>query len=117
MARKKKQTVFVDPTLKDTVTIDLGPAEDYVSYASADIPFNFVCIHRHDELIMQKWGNFCNRIMSKILWRDVKELPIKWYHRKIYNFCSNQYNKYGDYYRLIDNTFGTATDDIMWEEQ
>lgn len=114
---RKKQTVFVDPTIPDTRTIELGLAKELQSHDPEDVPFNFVLIHRHDEWIVQKWGNFCSKIVSRIASRDADYMPIRWYHKAAFDFCYSQYDKYGDYYRLIDNSFGTKDSDVMREVQ
>jgi hypothetical protein len=111
MTRKKKS--FVDPTMPKTNSIDIGTAEDLASHNPEDVPFNFVLVHRHYEPIVQKWGNLCSRIVSRIVSRDAYNMPVRWYHVKLFKFCYAQYDKYGDYYRVLDNSFGTAeTDDI-----
>jgi len=106
---KKKVTV-------DTGTIDLGPivdlkAERTLSYSD----WNAVLVHRHYDPLLQKWGNLCSRIVTKIVVRAANEKPIRWYHTAIYDFCYDQYDRYGDYYRVIDNSFGEAKDDELYE--
>lgn len=97
--------------------INLGPSEGLESHDPEDVPFNFVLVHRHNEWIVQKWGNFCSKIVTHIVERDVYDRPLRWYHKKIYHFCYDQYDKYGDYYRLLDNSFGTIDTDGMREIQ
>lgn len=116
MPRKKKQETFSDPLLTDTATINLGPSEDLPTQSSLQIGnWNFVLVHRHDEWIMQKWGNFCSKLVSYVTVRAADEKPVRWYHVKLYNFCYEQYDKYGDYYRVLDNSFGEANDDDIYE--
>lgn len=99
-----------------TETIDLGPivdlkAERELGYAD----WNTVLVHRHYDPLLQKWGNFCSRIVTKITIRADNELPIRWYHELVYDFCYDQYDRYGDYYRIINNSFGEANDDDIYE--
>ena len=99
-----------------TETIDLGPivdlkAERELGYAD----WNTVLVHRHYDPLLQKWGNFCSRIVTKIVMRADNELPIRWYHELVYDFCYDQYDRYGDYYRIINNSFGEANDDDIYE--
>ena len=115
MPRKKKPIQFIDPTMPKVKFIDLGPTEDLASYNPEDMDFNFVGVHRHNEWIVQKWGNFCSKIVSHLVNRDVYGGPIRWYHKMVFNFCYAQYDKYGDYYRIIDNTFGDANTDGIRE--
>jgi hypothetical protein len=100
----------------DTGTIDLGPivdlkSERVLSYSD----WNTVLVHRHYDPLFQKWGNFCSRIVTRIVVRADNELPIRWYHRAIYDFCYDQYDRYGDYYRILDNSFGEANNDDIYE--
>jgi hypothetical protein len=115
--RKKKEPAFVDPTIPNTKSIALGPSEDFASHDPEAMDFNFVLVHRHYEPIVQKWGNLCSKIVSRIVTRDAYNMPIRWYHKAIFNFCYEQYDKYGDYYRLLDNSFGTVETDVMREVQ
>jgi hypothetical protein len=115
--RKKKEPAFVDPTIPDTKSIALGPSEDFASHDPEAMDFNFVLVHRHYEPIVQKWGNLCSKIVSRIVTRDAYNMPIRWYHKAMFKFCYEQYDKYGDYYRLLDNSFGTLETDVMREVQ
>jgi hypothetical protein len=115
--RKKKEPVFVDPTIPDTRSIVLGSSEDLASHDPEAMDFNFVLVHRHYEPIVQKWGNLCSRVVSRIVSRDAYGMQIRWYHKKLFNFCYAQYDKYGDYYRIIDNSFGKAENDVLREVQ
>jgi hypothetical protein len=115
--RKKKEPAFVDPTIPNTKSIDLGPSEDFASHDPEAMDFNFVLVHRHYEPIVQKWGNLCSKIFSRIVTRDAYNMPISGYHKAMFKFCYEQYDKYGDYYRLLDNSFGTLETDVMREVQ
>jgi hypothetical protein len=115
--RKKKEPAFVDPTIPNTKSIALGPSEDFASHDPEAMDFNFVLVHRHYEPIVQKWGNLCSKIVSRIVTRDAYNMPIRWYHKAMFKFCYEQYDKYGDYYRLLDNSFGTLETDVMREVQ
>jgi hypothetical protein len=114
---RKKKPVNVDPMLANTQTIEIGTAEELQSHDPEEVPFNFVLVHRHYEPIMQKWGNLCSRVVSRIVSRDAYGMPIRWYHVKLFKFCYAQYDKYGDYYRLLDNSFGTIDTDGIREVQ
>ena len=117
MPRKKKEQFFVDPTTPDTQSIAIGTAEELKSHNPEEVPFNFVLVHRHYEPIMQKWGNLCSRVVSKIVSRDAYGMPVRWYHVKLFKFCYAQYDKYGDYYRILDNSFGKIDTDGIREVQ
>jgi hypothetical protein len=117
MPRKKKEPAFVDPTMPDTQFIFIGTAEDLKAHDPESVPFNFVLVHRHYEPIMQKWGNLCSKVVSRIVSRDAYDMPVRWYHVKLFKFCYAQYDKYGDYYRLLDNSFGTIDTDGIREVQ
>ena len=117
MPRKKKEPVFVDPTIPDTQSIVLGSSEELAYHDPEAMDFNFVLVHRHYEPIVQKWGNLCSKIVSRIVTRDAYNMPIRWYHKAMFKFCYEQYDKYGDYYRLLDNSFGTLETDVMREVQ
>ena len=111
MAKKKDVELPVD-----TGTIDLGPIVDLKTESSLNIgDWNFVLVHRHYDPLFQKWGNLCSKLVSYVTMRAADEKPIRWYHVKLYNFCYEQYDKYGDYYRILDNSFGEANDDDIYE--
>lgn len=108
MAKKK--------VINDTLEIDLGPSvdlklESVLNYAD----WNTVLVHRHYDPLMQKWGNFCSRIVTKITLRADNKKPIRWYHVLVFDFCYDQYDRYGDYYRVLDNSFGEANNDELYE--
>jgi hypothetical protein len=117
MPRKKKEPAFVDPTIPDTQSIVLGASEDLAKHDPETMDFNFVLVHRHYEPFMQRWGNMCSKIVSHIVNRDAYGMPIRWYHVKLFKFCYAQYDKYGDYYRIIDNSFGEIDNDVLREVQ
>ena len=99
-----------------TKSIDLGPSEKLPTQSSLSIgDWNFVLVHRHDEPLVQKWGNLCSKIVTYVTVRSADEKPIRWYHEKLYHFCYKQYDRYGDYYRILDNSFGKAKDDELYE--
>ena len=99
----------------ESVTVDMGETEELKSHDPESVPFNFVLVHRHYEWLLQKWGNLCSKVVTHIVNRDVYDLPLRWYHKKVYHFCYEQYDKYGDYYRVIDNSFGTTDTDGIRE--
>lgn len=108
MAKKK--------VINDPLEIDLGPSvdlklESVLNYAD----WNTVLVHRHYDPLMQKWGNFCSRIVTKITLRADNKKPIRWYHALVFDFCYDQYDRYGDYYRILDNSFGEANNDELYE--
>lgn len=99
-----------------TVTISLGTSEELATDPDpTEIPFNFIRIHRHPEPAIQAWGNYCSKVVTKLSNRSEQGLPVRWYHIKLFNFCYKQYDKYGDYYRLIDTSYGTYDQDGIYE--
>lgn len=100
----------------NTTMVSLGMSEDLaVNPNPEEIPYNFVRIHRHRDPLNQKWGNFCSKIVSKIARYAADGGRVRWYHRKLFNFCYAQYDKYGDYFKIIDNTYGTYEQDGIYE--
>lgn len=99
----------------ETISVDLGDASDLASFNPLYIDNNLVLIHRSDEFWIQKWGNACSKVVTLIHNRFNNNLPIRWYHKKIFNFCYEQYDSYGDYYRVIDNSYGTSEFDTIYE--
>ena len=96
-----------------TTTIELGSGEDLITVTpAAERENNFILIHRHYEPALQMWGNFCSRIVTKLYNYSEAGGKIRWYHEKLYKFCYAQYDKYGDYFRLIDVTYTTDQDRI-----
>lgn len=97
-----------------TKTIDLGPsvelkAERDLSYSD----WNFVEVRRTDDPLYRWWGNLNSKIMSKtILSYDDK--PKEW-KIKLFNMAQKQYDKYGTYYRILDNSFGDPEADDIYE--
>jgi hypothetical protein len=53
--------------------------------------------------------------VTKITIRADNEKPIRWSHRFLFDFCYDQYDRYGDYYRILDNSFGDKEDDELFE--
>jgi hypothetical protein len=99
-----------------TKSIDLGPSEELPTNSTLRMAeWNVVLVHRHYSVILQKWGNFCSRLVSKIVARADNGWQIRWYHKAIFDFCYDQYDRYGDYYRILDNSFGEANDDDIYE--
>lgn len=98
-------------------TIDLGPSEELKATSDlVDAEWNFVLIHRSTEPIVSWWGNRWGNILRRIIIRADDEKPIRWYHRKIFAYATKQYDTYGDYYRILDNSFGTPDADTIYEE-
>jgi hypothetical protein len=99
---------------KNTVTVSLGPSEELpVKSSLNDADWNFVKIYRHYDPLVRWWGNTNSKLMNKlILSYDVK--PRKW-KVKLFHLAQNQYDKYGDYYRILDNSMGEAKNDDIYE--
>ena len=91
----------------NTTTIHLGKSEDLAHYDPTEVPHNFVMYHRHPEYIVQKWGNFCHKVVSWLSQKAEDGLVVRWYHQKIFDWCYDQYDKYGDYYVIINNVYGS----------
>jgi len=103
---------------KKTVMVDLGTAEDLATHdPTTDVEWNFVLIHRSNEPLVSWWGNMCGHVQHRLIKMEDSGKPWRWYHDKLYNFVSNQNYAYGDYYRLLDNSFGTAEHDVIYEEK
>jgi hypothetical protein len=97
-------------------SIDLGPSEELPTRSTLnEADWNFVLVHRHWDPLLQKWGNLCSRVVTRITLRADNEKPIRWYHRFLFDFCYDQYDRYGDYYRILDNSFGEKEDDELLE--
>lgn len=98
-------------------TINLGSANELEAKSDlVDADWNFVLIHRTDSPILSWWGNFCGDIEHRLVVRADAGKPIRWYHHKLFDYVSIRYLRYGDYYRILDNSFGTAKDDTIYEE-
>ena len=96
--------------------IDLGPTVNLVTNPDPyKIKNNFVLIHRNSDFFMQWWGNYCSKIVTKLSLRGESDKPYRWYHKTLFNFCYAQYDKYGDYYRLIDFSWGNPVNDETLE--
>lgn len=101
----------------DREVVDLGPSEDLEAKSNlVDADWNFVLVHRTDSPALSWWGNRCGSVMRRIILRADSNKPIHWYHVKIYHYVCDQYDKYGDYYRILDNSFGNPLDDVIYEE-
>lgn len=95
-------------------SIDLGPSTELPTQSILDnAEWNFVKIHRHHDPLMRWWGNINSHIMSKLI-LSYDDKPRDW-KVKLFNITQKQYDKYGDYYRIIDNSFGEANDDDIYE--
>lgn len=102
--------------MSKTTSIHLGTAEDFVSVPDpSTIPDNLITIHRSHDPLKSAWGNFCSKIVTRLHNRAENNLSIRWYHEKIYNFCYAQYDKYGDYYKIIDSSYATYEQDGIYE--
>ena len=95
-------------------TIDLGPSEDLPTKSTLnEVDWNFVLIHRHYDPLMQWWGNLNSHIMSKLI-LSYDDKPRAWKY-KLFLAAQKQYDKYGDYYRILDNSFGEPGSDDIYE--
>ena len=97
-----------------TKIIDLGPitdlkAERNLSYSD----WNFVQVRRTDDPLFRWWGNLNSSIMSKLI-LSYDDKPRTW-KIKLFHKAQDQYEKYGDYYRILNNSFGKAEDDDIYE--
>lgn len=101
---------------KKTTMVSLGPSEELASFdPMVDRDWNLVLIHRSNEPLVSWWGNMCSKIVTRVVERNESGKPLHWYHNKLYDFCYKQYDKYGDYYRVLDNSFGEALNDDIYE--
>lgn len=111
-----KQSAYDIRLGENTSTLDLGLATELpLKSILSTADWNFACVHRHSEPVIQKWGNFCSSIVTKLSERANGDKPIRWYHKKLFNFCYEQYDKYGDYYRMIDSSYATIEEDQIME--
>lgn len=97
-----------------TETIDLGPITDFkaeriLSYSD----WNFVQVRRTDDPLFRWWGNLNSSIMNKLI-LSYDNKPRTW-KIKLFHKAQDQYEKYGDYYRILNNSFGKAEDDDIYE--
>ena len=101
----KKKVVPVEPlieTFGETTTIDIGPIEDLETKSALNYSdWNFVEIRRTDDPFYRWWGNLNSKVMSKMI-LSYDDKPRKW-KIKLFNAAQNQYDKYGTYYRILDN--------------
>ena len=99
---------------KKTKTIDLGPSEELPTKSTLnEVEWNFVQIRRTDDPLYRWWGNLNSTIMSKLI-LSYDDKPREW-KIKLFNIAQNQYEKYGDYYRILDNSFGEPGADDIYE--
>ena len=98
----------------NTHSIDLGSVEQLQTKSSLhDAEWNFVQIRRTDDPLYRWWGNINSSIMSKLI-LSYDDKPREW-KIKLFNAAQKQYDKYGDYYRILDNSFGEASDNDIYE--
>ena len=109
----KKKVVSTEPQT-DTVTIDLGPIEELETESVLNYSdWNFIQVHRTDDPLYRWWGNLNSSLMSKLI-LSYDDKPRTW-KIKLFHKAQDQYDKYGDYYRILDNSFGKAEDDDIYE--
>lgn len=114
MAKKKVEPMPLIDSVGDTQSIDLGPIEELES--NFEVPYadwNFVTVHRTDDPLFRWWGNLNSTVMSKLI-LSYDDKPREW-KIKLFNMAQDQYEKYGTYYRVLDNSFGKAEDDDIYE--
>lgn len=108
MAKKKVEIPVI------TGSIDLGPSTELPTESMLNISgWNFVRIHRHYDPLMQWWGNINSFIMSKLI-LSYDDKPSAWKY-ELFKIAQKQYDKYGDYYRILDNSFGKPGADDIYE--
>jgi hypothetical protein len=118
MARRKSAERVEIHNVPGSKFVELGPTINLATSSVAErANWNFVVIHRHYDPLLQKWGNLCSKTVTKLVLRSENNKPIRWYHEQLFNFCYNQYDKYGDYIRIIDNSFQSPLNDEMLEVQ
>ena len=106
MAKKK---VTSDPNI-----IDLGPSTELPTNSRLNYSdWNFVQVRRSDDPLFRWWGNLNSSLMSKLI-LSYDDKPRTW-KIKLFHKAQDQYDKYGDYYRILDNSFGKAEDDDIYE--
>jgi hypothetical protein len=97
-----------------TKIIDLGPSEELkVESTLNDLSWNFIKVSRSDDPLFRWWGNLNSKAMNRLIY-SYDEKPRKW-KAKLFYIAQNQYEKYGDYYRLLDNSFGDPFADDIYE--
>lgn len=114
MAKKKVEPLPLIDASRDTKTIDIGPIENLE--VEINVPYsdwNFVEVRRTDDPLFRWWGNLNSTVMSKLI-LSYDDKPREW-KIKLFNMAQNQYDKYGTYYRVLDNSFGKAEDDDIYE--
>ena len=115
MAKKKvvPTVPIVEPSV-DTVTIDIGPVENLETKSSLhQADWNFVQVRRTDDPLFRWWGNLNSSVMSKLI-LSYDDKPRTW-KIKLFHKAQDQYEKYGDYYRILDNSFGDPMADDIYE--
>ena len=106
MAKKK--------AVSDPNVIDLGPSTELPTKSNLNYAeWNFIEIRRTDDPLFRWWGNLNSSIMSKLI-LSYDDKPREW-KIKLFDAAQKQYDKYGDYYRILDNSFGEASDDDIYE--
>jgi hypothetical protein len=115
MAKKKVvPTIPLIDTVGDTSIIDLGPVEELKTESSLNYSdWNFIQIRRTDDPLFRWWGNLNSHWMSKLI-LSYESSPRLWKY-KLFNAAQVQYEKYGDYYRVLDNSFGEPGADDIYE--
>ena len=97
-----------------TETIDLGPSEELPTTSTLQLgDWNLITVHRTDDPLFRWWGNLNSSLMSKLILSH-EDKPKAW-KVKLFDFAQNEYEKYGTYYRVLDNSFGEAFDDDIYE--
>lgn len=97
-----------------TESIELGPSEELPTKSILnEVEWNMILIHRHYDPLVRWWGNLNSSIMSRLI-LSYDEKPSAW-KIKLFNIAQTQYDKYGDYYRILDNSFGEADNDDIYE--
>ena len=106
MAKKK---VVNDPNV-----IDLGPSTELPTQSDLNTSaWNFVLVHRHYDPLMRWWGNLNSHWMGKLI-LSYDDKPKDW-KIKLFNLTQNQYDKYGDYWRMLDTSFAEPGADDIYE--
>ena len=99
---------------EEVQSIDLGPSTELPTKSTLNYSdWNFVQVRRTDDPLFRWWGNLNSTIMSKLI-LSYDDKPREW-KIKLFNAAQEQYDKYGDYYPILDNSFGEASDDDIYE--
>ena len=115
MAKKKViEPVPLVDAVGDTKIVDLGPIEELQTKSSLnDVEWNFVQVRRTTDPLFRWWGNLNSSIMSKLI-LSYDNKPREW-KIKLFHIAQEQYDKYGDYYRVLNNSFGDPGADDIYE--